>query len=162
MEIIQRASFLFCLLKQAIVTIAKTCHVTAHTIIHLIVKNISLTMAQLSRWGLIHWDKSCVEDWESRIVKRVLLPYFHTSFTYNTVSTSHSRKMVLVKALIWLPSKSLNNNKESVFIHELCNSFAGGSLSSGLVVFFLTFLYLFLTRLAQIYYLVLNMNVNMK
>lgn len=40
------------------------------------------------------------------------------SFTYNTVRASHSWKVVLVKVLIRLPSKSLNNNKETV-IHEL-------------------------------------------
>lgn len=138
------------------------CRVTAHTISQLIVKNTSLTKAQLSWWGFIHWDKSCVEDCESHIFKRFLLLYFHTSFTYNTVSVSHSRKVVLVKALIWLPSKSLHNNRESGFIHDLCNSFAGGSLSSGLVFFVLTFIYLFLTKLVPVYYLVLNMNVHTK
>lgn len=56
----------------------------------------------------------------------------------------HSRKVTLVKALMWLPPTSLKNSTESGLIHVLCNSFAGESLRSGLVFFYSGFIYLFL------------------
>lgn len=115
------------------------CRVTAHTIMQLIIKNTSLTIAQLSWWGFIRQDKSYVEDWEPHIFKRVFCLIWIRLISYSTVSTSHSRKVKLVKALMWLPPTSLKKNKVSGFIHVLCNSFAGGSLSSGLVFYYSVF-----------------------
>lgn len=138
------------------------CHVTAHTIMQLIVKNTSLTIAQLSWSGFIHRDKPYVRT-ESHTYSKGFswLIWIHL-ISYSTVSTLHSRKVRLVKALMWLPPTSLKNNKESGFIHVLCNSFAGGTLRSGLVLFYSDFSLSIYFKNCHIFHLVLNMNVNTK